>query len=152
MTRGDPELWPTVLRAFALAVAAASGEAAWIGFYLAPTTSCTVVANNETCTSGPSGILQVAGYSAAIAWGIQGMIAGLGILAASWIVAILWRPKMGEAERGASAPLTRAPRVTSVGRFAVGTWVRCTVCGKPVEWPSERCPRCGDGLWPYRDR
>lgn len=48
------------------------------------------------------------------------------------------------------AETTPASRFPEVGRYPRAVWVRCTVCGKPVEWPSARCPRCGDPLRPYR--
>lgn len=36
------------------------------------------------------------------------------------------------------------------GAYSRMVWVRCTACGKPVEWPSNSCPRCGDLLHSYR--
>lgn len=51
----------------------------------------------------------------------------------------------------AGAPaLPAAPKVPSVRRFPPTVWVRCTTCGKPVEWPARGCPRCGDPLDSYR--
>lgn len=79
-----------------------------------------------------------------IIWNAVGI--GLLILGTSWLLE--WRRgKRGSASRSGQvdepARTAAATAVSpAVGSMPPAVWVRCPQCGKPVDWPSEKCPRC----------
>ena len=67
------------------------------------------------------------------------------VMVAAFPVALVWGYLIKK--RAGAAP---AVPIAKIGHYPPATWVRCTICGKPVEWPTPACPRCGDRLQVYR--
>ena len=70
-------------RGAALLVAAGSIEVAWLAWALAPVTTCSYVAYNETCSQAGSVIGSASAQGAIMLWSIQGLVGALVLLAVS---------------------------------------------------------------------
>jgi hypothetical protein len=97
------------------------------------------VTSSPACQAGtpaPDNPLCGVELGVVVIWNAVGI--GLLVLGTSWLLE--WR----RSRRGSEPKKEAVPKSTGpvAGGYSAAVWVRCPQCGKPVDWPSEQCPRC----------